>query len=86
MSGSVAHIAVRTLAATLGIAMLGTGVIGYLRAPTRLWERVTLLAGAVLLIFPGTLSGLAGVACFVAVWVTQSRRATQPVGSPPRAV
>jgi TRAP transporter 4TM/12TM fusion protein len=86
MSGSVAHIAVRTLAATLGIAMLGTGVIGYLRAPTRLWERVTLLAGAVLLIFPGTLSGLAGVACFVAVWVTQGRRATQPVGSPPRAV
>jgi len=86
MSGSVAHIAVRTLAATLGIAMLGTGVIGYLRAPTRLWERITLLAGAVLLIFPGTLSGLAGVACFVAVWGTQGRRATQPVGSPPRAV
>ena len=86
MSGSVAHIAVRTLAATLGIAMLGTGVIGYLRAPTRPWERGALLAGAVLLIFPGTLSGLAGVACFVAVWVTQSRRATRPVGSPPRAV
>jgi TRAP-type uncharacterized transport system fused permease subunit len=86
MSGSVLHIVVRTLAATLGITMLGTGVIGYLRAPTRPWERGALLVGAVLLIFSGTLSGLAGVACFVAVWVTQSRRATQPVGSPPRAV
>jgi TRAP-type uncharacterized transport system fused permease subunit len=72
------HIVLRTGAATLGIVMLGTGVIGYLRAPTRPWERVALLLGAVLLIFPGTLSGLAGVACFAAVWVAQRGRGAPP--------
>ena len=72
------HIVLRTAATTLGIVMLGTGVIGYLRAPTRPWERVALLAGAVLLIFPGTLSDLAGVACFVAVWVAQRGRVARP--------
>jgi TRAP-type uncharacterized transport system fused permease subunit len=75
ISGSLVHIALRTAAATLGIVMLGTGVIGYLRVPTRRWERAALLAGAALLIFPGTLSGLAGVACGAAVWLAQGARA-----------
>jgi TRAP transporter 4TM/12TM fusion protein len=82
MSSGIVHIAVRTAAATLGIAMLGTGVIGYLRAPTRPWERIALLAGAVLLIFPGTLSGFAGVACFVAVWIAQRGRVPQSPATP----
>jgi TRAP-type uncharacterized transport system fused permease subunit len=71
VSGSVLHIAVRTAAATLGIIMLGAGLIGYLRAPARLWERAALLGGAVLLIFPGALSDAVGTACFVAVWIAQ---------------
>jgi TRAP-type uncharacterized transport system fused permease subunit len=50
---SVAHIVLRTAAVTLGIAMLGAGLIGYLRGPTRLWERAVLLVGAFLLIFHG---------------------------------
>ena len=79
MNSSIVHIVMRTAAATLGIVMLGTGVIGYLRAPTGLWERLALLGGAVLLIFPGTLSDVAGVACFVAVWIVQGKRATRPV-------
>jgi TRAP transporter 4TM/12TM fusion protein len=78
MRAGAVHIVLRTAAATLGIVMLGTGVIGYLRAPTRPGERVALLLGAVLLIFPGTLSGLAGVACFAAVWVAQRGRGAPP--------
>ena len=74
LHSSIVHIVLRTAAATLGIVMLGTGVIGHFRAPTRPWERAALLAGAVLLIFPGTLSGLAGVACVVAVWLAQGAR------------
>jgi TRAP transporter 4TM/12TM fusion protein len=76
-----AGIALRTVAATLGILMLGAGVIGYFLAPTRLWERLALLAGALLLIFPGLLSDLVGAACFVAVLASQRlarRRATAP--------
>ena len=86
MNASIVHIVIRTAAATLGIVMLGTGVIGYLRAPTRPWERLALLGGAVLLIFPGTLSSVAGVACFVAVWVAQGSRGAPPLrGATPRA-
>jgi TRAP transporter 4TM/12TM fusion protein len=68
------HIAWRTVAATLGIVMLGSGLIGYLRAPLRWWQRALLLTGAGLLIFPGTLGDLAGVACFVAVLFLQRAR------------
>ncbi len=71
MKASVAHIALRTAAATLGIVMLGAGLIGYFRAPTRLWERALLLAGALLLIFPGVWSDVAGVACFALVVFSQ---------------
>jgi TRAP transporter 4TM/12TM fusion protein len=74
-------IALRTVAATMGILMLGAGAIGYLLAPTRPWERMALLAGAVLLIFPGLLSDLTGAACLAAVLASQRwarRRAAAP--------
>src|SRR5207247_1493932 len=61
----------RTAACTLGIVMLGAGLIGYFRRATRPWERGALLLGAFLLIFPGALSDLIGVGCFVAVVVSQ---------------
>src|SRR5213594_4463860 len=71
IGGSVPHIALRTAAATLGIVMLGAGLIGYFRRATRPWERGALLLGAFLLIFPGAISDLIGVGCFVAVVVSQ---------------
>jgi TRAP transporter 4TM/12TM fusion protein len=74
INASVTHVILRTLAATLGIVMLGAGLIGYFRAPTRPGERVLLLAGAVLLIFPGLWSDLAGVLCFATVLVSQRGR------------
>jgi TRAP transporter 4TM/12TM fusion protein len=82
MNATIPHIVLRAAATTLGMAMLGTGVIGHLRAPTRPWERAALLVGAVLLIFPGTLSDLAGAACFVAVWLAQRGRTPQPPATP----
>jgi TRAP-type uncharacterized transport system fused permease subunit len=65
------HIAHRTLATTAGIIMLGAGLIGYFRAPTRWWERALLLGGALLLIFPGVGSDLLGLACLAAVALSQ---------------
>jgi TRAP transporter 4TM/12TM fusion protein len=79
MNASVPHIIVRTAAATLGIVMLGAGLIGYLRAPTRPYERALLLAGSLLLIFPGVWTDLAGIACFVIVVVSQ--RAARTAGA-----
>jgi TRAP transporter 4TM/12TM fusion protein len=80
LQASVPHIVLRTAAATLGIFMLGAGLIGYLRAPTRPWERALLLGGSFLLIFPGTVSDLVGAACFAVVWGTQTT--SRRVGSP----
>jgi len=74
LGSGVPHIALRTAAAALGIVMLGAGLIGYLRGPARLWERVALLTGAALLIFPGTLADVLGVACGAAVWLVQGAR------------
>ena len=68
---TVVQIVLRTAAATLGILMLAAGLIGYVRAPARPWERAVLLAGAFLLIFPGMWSDLAGLACFAIVLVSQ---------------
>ena len=79
MHASIPHIALRTAAATLGIVMLGAGLIGYFRRPTSLFERALLLVGSLLLIFPGALSDLAGVACFAIVLVSQ--RAARTAGA-----
>src|SRR5262245_59095021 len=65
------HIALRTVATTAGIVMLGAGLIGYFRAPTRWWERALLLGGALLLILPGVGSDFLGFACLAAVTVSQ---------------
>jgi TRAP transporter 4TM/12TM fusion protein len=68
---TVVEIVLRTAAATLGILMLAAGLIGYLTAPARPWERAVLLAGAFLLIFPGVWSDLAGLAGFLVVLLSQ---------------
>ena len=73
LGSSPSAIVWRTLSATIGIVMLGAGLIGYFRGPTRLWERAALLAGALLLIFPGAVSDILGVACLAAVWLAQRK-------------
>jgi TRAP transporter 4TM/12TM fusion protein len=78
IGGDVVHIAWRTVASTLGIVMLGAGLIGYFMAPLRRWERAAFLGGALLLIFPGTLSDVGGLACFAAVLVAQRARREAP--------
>lgn len=66
----------RTAAVTLGVLMLGAGIIGYLWSPTRVLERWALLAGSVLLIFPGVWSDLLGVLAFLGVCASQRLRRT----------
>ena len=79
IGASVPQIAFRTATATLGVIMLSAALIGYLRGPTRLWERALLLAGALLLIFPGGWTDAAGILCFAAVVLSQ--RAAHPAGA-----
>ena len=79
IGASVPQIVLRTAAATLGVIMLSAALIGYLRRPTWLWERVLLLGGSFLLIFPGAWSDFAGVVCFAIVLVSQ--RAARAAGA-----
>ncbi len=74
IGAGVGHIVLRTAASTLGIAMLGAGLIGYFVAPARPWERAVLLAGSLLLIFPGATSDVLGVACLLLVFFAQRLR------------
>jgi TRAP transporter 4TM/12TM fusion protein len=74
LSATPLQIVWRTMAATLGIVMLGAGLIGYLRRATRSWERALLLAGAAFLIFPGAASDALGIACGAVVLLAQRRR------------
>ena len=70
----------RTAAAMLGILMLGAGAVGYLWRPTKVAERLVLLAGAVLLIFPGFWSDLLGLSCFAGVCASQRLRRAGALG------
>jgi TRAP-type uncharacterized transport system fused permease subunit len=74
IGASAPQVLFRTATAGLGVIMLSAALIGYLRTPTRPWERGALLVGAFLLIFPGAWSDAIGVACFGVVLLAQSRR------------
>jgi TRAP-type uncharacterized transport system fused permease subunit len=47
--------------------------MGYLRRPCAWWERVLLVAAALLLIKPGLLTDAIGLACLATVFVLQHR-------------
>jgi TRAP transporter 4TM/12TM fusion protein len=87
VNATLLHVILRTAAAALGILMLGAGIVGYLRARARWWERALLLGGALLLIFPGAWGDLVGAGCFVATLLSQrlARAApSSPGGARPR--
>jgi TRAP-type uncharacterized transport system fused permease subunit len=56
---------------TIGVMCLAAGLMGYLFRPCTWWERVLLVAAALLLIKPGYVSDAVGVALLGIVLVTQ---------------
>jgi TRAP-type uncharacterized transport system fused permease subunit len=67
------------LTAAVGIVMLSAGVLGFLWVRTVAYERVLLLLGAVLLIFPGGGLDAAGLGALAVVLVSQWWR--RPAGA-----
>ncbi|TSA42151.1 MAG: TRAP transporter permease, partial [Betaproteobacteria bacterium] len=59
------------ITATLGTICLAAGLFGYFLREARMWERVLLIAAALLLIKPGIVSDLIGVALLGIVIATQ---------------
>jgi TRAP transporter 4TM/12TM fusion protein len=59
------------ITASIGCICLAAGMFGYLLREARIWERVLLVAAAVLLIKPGLVTDLAGFALLATVLVNQ---------------
>ncbi len=64
-------ISLTALTAVVGVVCLAGGLIGYLLAPARLWERCLLVAAALVLIKPGVTTDLLGAVFIAAVLATQ---------------
>lgn len=73
MIGDVTTIVTSTVTAVLGVMCLAAGLMGYFRRPCTWWERLLLIAAAVLLIKPGYVTDAIGVVLLVVVVATQSR-------------
>ena len=53
---------------------LSSSLIGYLTAPLVTWQRVLLTVGGVMMIKPGIVTDVAGVAIFAAILFLQLKR------------
>ena len=72
--GSWTTIATSSASALVGAMCLAAGLMGYLRRPCRWWERMLLVAAAILLIKPGLVTDAVGLACLALVLVSQQWR------------
>jgi UPF0716 family protein affecting phage T7 exclusion len=69
--GTLPTIALVMLTAVVGVVCLAGGLVGFLLAPARLWERCLLVAAALVLIKPGVTTDLLGALFIAAVLATQ---------------
>ena len=84
---SIIDAAVASISAIAGIIAIVSGVGGYLLRPTTLLERGVLVASGLLLLAPGTLADIAGLAGFaVALGLQLARRPRPLLGGRPSAL
>jgi TRAP transporter 4TM/12TM fusion protein len=86
MIGNWSDILSSFITATIGTVCLAAGMFGYLLREARVWERVTLVAAALLLIKPGLITDLIGACLLLAVVAVQlaDRAKTRPVEPQPK--
>lgn len=82
--GGWAGIALATLSAAVGVIALAGAIEGYLLRPLTWIERALAVLGAVLLMHPGWVTDLLGIACLTLILIRQSmaRRRPSPVAVP----
>jgi TRAP-type uncharacterized transport system fused permease subunit len=71
MIGSPPEIVLAALTGTIGVVSLGAAVAGYIRMPLKLWERTGLLVSSAVLIYPGWIIEVTGLAFLAIVAVRQ---------------
>ena len=59
------------LTALVGMVALSSSLIGYLAAPLLMWQRLILGAGGLMMIKPGLLTDIIGIAIFAAILIFQ---------------
>jgi TRAP-type uncharacterized transport system fused permease subunit len=78
MIGSWDRILLTTVTAVLGVVALAASLHGYFLRPTRLFERVLLFGGAIVLIKPGLVTDLIGFAAVATVMLSQQAVRSEP--------
>ena len=62
------------ISAIVGVFLLSCATENYMMAPLRWYERLIALAGALGLLYPGTVSDLAGLAVLIGLWLLTKKR------------
>ena len=60
-----------TISATLGMLAIAAGLMGYLIRDTKMIARIALVAGGLLMVIPGTVTDLAGLAILIVILLIQ---------------
>jgi TRAP transporter 4TM/12TM fusion protein len=80
LKGSLLDVLLVSVPALLGILAMSVALTGYFSGPLRAWQRALAFAGGVMLIFPGWMTNLAGIALLALAnaeaWLRRRRAAT----------
>jgi TRAP-type uncharacterized transport system fused permease subunit len=82
MIGPWTNVLPAVLSASIGCVLLAAGLCGFLFRECRPWQRLALVAAALLLIKPGWITDLTGVLLLLAVLAAQWRSAGEAAGRP----
>lgn len=74
IEGSAMELALSTVTALLGMIALSSALIGFLADDCRAWERILLIGGGLLMIQPGLVTDVAGIAIFAGILMLQMKR------------
>ena len=74
IDATIPGLVVTTITAIIGMIALSSALIGYLADNCRIYERILLIAGGLLLIDPGTVTDLTGIAIFAIILFFQIER------------
>lgn len=77
MEGSAVELLLSTITALIGMVALSSALIGYLADNCYMLERVLLVAGGLLMIKPGLVTDVIGIAIFAVILLLQLRRKQQ---------
>lgn len=74
IEGSAMELMLSTVTALIGMIALSSALIGFLADDCRVLERILLIAGGLLMIQPGLVTDVAGIAIFAAILIWQIKR------------